>query len=206
MQPWWADLVAEIRATRDISTENKLSKIIDKSLESLNNSLENGEPKFNRKTGEIVMVPLPALTANKIANDMLSRQFDISQKRVDETAAKQTERIEDTLKMLAMEFARFNTKRTIDVQAKEITDAIYEKREEGLQEGTRVGSLAWEAAGTGRSEPGSPHNGEGGEGAQGGWEGRGSQDSDFEGREDHPWLDEESEGSDSPFQQIVPAQ
>jgi acetolactate synthase small subunit len=206
MQPWWADLVAEIKATRDISVDNKLSKIIDRSLENIQDQLEHGELKYNRKTGEVVRVPVSALTANRIANDMIGRQIDISQKRVEETAQKQTERIEDTLKMLAQEFARFNTKRTVDVVAKEITDAIYEERKEGLREGTQVGPREWPSEGPGGEESSSSHHGEGGEGEQGGWEGRGSQDAYLQGWEDDEGESAEFESADSPQQPFIPAQ
>lgn len=203
MQPWWADLVAEIKASRDIQVDNKLSKIVDRALDTVQDQLENGELKYNRKTGDVLRVPVSALTANKIANDMLTRQVDISQKRVDESAAYKTEKIEDTLKMLALEFAKFNTKRTIVVQSQEIEDAVYAQREAGLQKGTPVGSLPWTPEGSRGAESSSPDHGEGGEGTQGGWEGRGSQDSDFEGWEDYSEESEEFESADSPQQSFI---
>lgn len=204
LEPWWADLVAEIRSSRDIQVDNKLSKIVDKALETVSDRLENGDIKYNRKTGLVYREPIQAITAHKIGNDLISRQIDISQKRVVETAEKKTEKIEDTLRLLALEFAKFNTKRTIDVVAKEITDAVYDQREAGLQERESFVRLQTrskeEESGEERS---SERTYETGSGTQGGWDGRGSSDSSEQG-----WLDEddEFESEDSSFQQIVPAQ
>lgn len=202
MEPWWADLVAEIRVARDIQVDNKLSKIVDKALDTVQDRLENGELRYFK--GAIVRTPISAGTAHKIGNDLISRQVDISQKRVVETAAQKTEKIEDTLKLLAQEFARFNTRRTIDVNAKEITDAIYDERKEGLQE--RESPLRLEAGSqeeTGRTQLSPQGNDESGSGTQGGWDGRGSSDSSEQG-----WLDEplELESEDSSCQPFLPAQ
>ncbi len=202
-QDWWADLVAEINASRNIQTNNKLQKIVDKSLEAVEDRVSNGEFTYNRKTGDIVRTPVSALTAHKIANDLITQQNNLMQQRANETAAHRTEKIEDTLKLLAVEFAKFNTGRTINVQAKDVSDAIYEEREAGLREGTEVGSLPWTPEGSRGAEQSPSDHGEGGEGTQEGWDGCGPQDSYLEGWEDH---EDESEGSDGPQQPFLPAQ
>lgn len=131
--PWWADLVAEIRASRDILVDNKLSKIVDKTLNLVEDRIDNGDIVYDRKSQEIVRKPLSAAVAHKIGNDLISRQIDISQKRVDETAVQKTEKIEDTLRLLAIEFARFNTRRTIDVEVKDVSDAEFTRKTEALE-------------------------------------------------------------------------
>jgi hypothetical protein len=42
-QPWWAEVVAEIKASRNVVVDSKLSKIVDKSLEMIEDRLENGD-------------------------------------------------------------------------------------------------------------------------------------------------------------------
>lgn len=147
-EEWWAELVNEIKAARDTKVDNKLSKIIDRSLSIVDDRLASGEIKVNKKTGDVYREPVSALTAHKIGNDLISRQIDISQKRVEETNSRKSEKIEDTLKMLALEFAKFNTKRTINVQAKDVSDA----NERTMGQNVSRGETRLQTSDTGASE------------------------------------------------------
>jgi ribosomal protein S8E len=183
IEPWWKDLEAEIKASRRIQTDTKLAKIVERSLETVADRLENGNFKYNRKTGEVDRIPISALEANKIASDMLTQQNILAKQEVLETTAQQAQSVQDTIKLLFNEFAKFNTKRTVEVVATEVTDAVHDQREEGLQEAVRP--LRWETGEHSQEEPdqsSESSDGEGGSSPQGGWEGRGSQDPIVEGR------------------------
>lgn len=131
---WWKELEAEIRASRQIQVDNKLSRLIDKSLETISDRLENGELKYNSKENRLERIPVSLLTANKVANDMLTRQNELSKMVVAETSTEANQSIKDQITMLAAEFAKFNTKRTVDLvdaKAADISerdvDAIHEE-------------------------------------------------------------------------------
>jgi transposase-like protein len=136
-QDWWKELEVEIKAARRLQTNSKLSKIVDKALATVEDRIENGDIVFNRKTNELERIPVSALTATKVANDLMQRQEALEKISVAEIQQDKTQTIQDQLKLLADEFAKFNTKRTINVQATEVIDAVYDERKEGLQEGER---------------------------------------------------------------------
>lgn len=179
---WWKDLEAEIRATRHVKVDNKLSKIVDKSLAAVEDRIDNGEIKVNRKTGEVFREPVSALTANKVANDLLMRQNEFSKRTIEETSSQKQATIADQIAELAKQFEQFNKARTVTVVAKEVTDAVPKEREKGLQEGVREvpgeAGPDQESSGEELCEDG---DGESWESDEGGWEGCGSQDSDLEG-------------------------
>jgi hypothetical protein len=136
---WWSQVVDEIKKTKSTEMNNKLSKIIDKSLSAIEDRLENGDFVFSQKTGEVLRKPVTIKDANTVAKDLLSHQI-----RVEEIANKIEERketIQETLKVLADEFAKWNrralnkTAETTDF--KELTNALHDQRETGLQEGSR---------------------------------------------------------------------
>lgn len=147
-QPWWADMEAEIRASRKAETNNKLDKLVNLALESVADRLENGDFRVNNKTGEVDRIPVAMKEANKVANDLLVRQRELDKDIKADTTNQVQLTMAEQLATLAQEFAKFNTKR---LNTGEVVDAIYEEREEGLQEGSSPIHLE---AGSGEEEDG----------------------------------------------------
>lgn len=135
-QDWWKEMEVQIKAARRSAVATKLNKIVDKALNLVEDRVENGDWRYNKEAEEFERVPLSALTANKIATDLLQRADAVEKLQQDETVVQNQQTIQDTLKMLALEFASFNKARTVNVDMKEVTDAIHEERKEGLQEGS----------------------------------------------------------------------
>lgn len=114
-EDWWKEIEEEIRNSRHLEVDTKLSRIVDKSLELLQDRLVNGDFVLNQKTGEVHRKPVSIRDANKIAGDMLARQAANEKlaKEVKDTNQRQT--IQDQLAHLAQEFAKFNGKAPIQV-------------------------------------------------------------------------------------------
>lgn len=135
-QPWWAELEDEIKREKTLSLNTKLSKIISKSLDILEDRLENGNTKMT-KDGTLVKVPVELKDAAKVTNDLLTRQH-ILEKTMDGGSIEASS-VQDTLEALKKEFSKWAKKEAIkdaiDIDVKE-QDAIHEERETGLQEGS----------------------------------------------------------------------
>lgn len=199
-EPWWDQLVREIKAAKRAEVDTKLSKIVDKSLATVEDRLDNGEWAYDKKTGEAFRKPVSLLTANKVANDLLQRQKDLSGMNVEESAQDKVQSVQDQIALLAQEFAKFNTKRTIDVVAKELPNAIHEEREEGLQAGKSSVQFTPGAGGqSSGEEPSSCGSDEKGFGEEGGWEGCGSPDPAEQGWDE---FEEQFEGDESEGQPL----
>ena len=130
IQPWWKDLEAEIRATQNIAMDNKLSTIIERSMEATMDRLENGELILNNKTGQLVRKPVSMKDAAKVATDFMTRQQVLRKEETDKPQVSQ-QSVTEQLAALAMEFAKWqkiSTAKTeaVDVESKEITDAFSE--------------------------------------------------------------------------------
>jgi hypothetical protein len=199
MQPWWADIVAEIKASRNLAVDSKLSKIVDKSLEMIEDRLENGDMVYNRKTGEVERRPVSLELINKVSKTAMEQQAAITTKESAETQTQMAQTINDQIRFLAEEFAKFNTRRTIPAP-QEIEDAVYVQRKARLQEATEVRLQAGEHPEEERGQQGSSDNGESWASAQGGWEGRGPHQAAEQGWEDD---EEQSEGSISSHQSFI---
>jgi len=181
-QPWWKEFEFEIANSKRTKTNNKLSKIVDKSLDLLEDRLENGEMVLNNKTGELIRKPVQVRDLNQVLNNVLTRQEALEKQKKEQSVLQQQESVADLLKQLAGEFAKFNGSKkpeiidVEDAQIKEQDHSIHEKRPQdgeissGLQEREREVQLQ---AGT-SEESGSPKPSafgivEGGISPQGGW-------------------------------------
>lgn len=167
IQPWWKDLENEIRATQNIALDNKLSKIVERSMEVTMDRLDNGEFILNNKTGELVRKPVAMKDAAKVATDFMTRQQVLRKEENDQPQISQ-QSVTEQLAALAVEFAKWQKKEkikeeAIDIEPKEIVDAVSEEWKEGLQEGIGVGTQeeTQSSEGPGGEEFSSEYDGEG---------------------------------------------
>lgn len=142
---WWPTMVAEIRATQRAKTGQRLTDIIQSSLEVVSDRLENGDIVLNNKTGELIRKPVSLKDAATVTNNLMTRQLQMEEiaDKMENTSVS----VNETLKLLATEFQKWSKRITRDkaqdIDFKEQINAIHEERETGLQEGS--GTLHLEA-------------------------------------------------------------
>lgn len=135
---WWPTLVDEVKSTRRAELNSRLGAVVEGALAKVQDRLENGDFILNNKTGEIVRRPVNMKETARMLNDILNTQIKLE--KADQEAVQSPQSMPDLLKTLASEFAKFNrrqeNKNVIDVEFKEVKDAVHDKREAGLQEGS----------------------------------------------------------------------
>lgn len=125
---WWPDMVDQIRRQKKNKTNESLTKIIESSLEVVQDRLENGDFVLNNKTGEIVRKPVSVKDANQIAASLLQRQQVLED--FIEKNDKTQDTVQEVLAQLAGEFKRWNKSGATDVAFKEKNLAIHDQRRE----------------------------------------------------------------------------
>ena len=144
LQPWWQEMVDTIQTESDQELDSKLSKIIDRSLDAVNERLEGGEFILDSKTGTVKRVPVKLKDVHRVAVDLLDKRDLLRikpQEKVEQAATI------DILKKLAGQFAEWakvHIKEPKVIEG-EVLHALHEKREEGLRDGVQQISLAQEA-------------------------------------------------------------
>lgn len=140
--PWWKDLENEIRNEEDSEMDTKLSKIIKKSLDAVEDRLDNGEMILDSKTGKVLRIPVKLRDVHKVGVELIDKRNVIRGKP---TSITQKVTMEDMMSKLADEFKKWAQLVKPDTQQVETIEgefsAIYEEREEGLREGIRGVSL-----------------------------------------------------------------
>lgn len=121
---WWPRLVEEIRASRRNIKSNKISDLIDVSLEAMADRLENGEYVLNNKTGQVIRKPCSLRDINAMTNNLLARQMQLEEltDRMENTSSN----VQDTLKTLATEFAKMANKMAAKQQVVDVVERVDE--------------------------------------------------------------------------------
>lgn len=127
-QPWWKDLEAQVRATENIQTDSKLTKIVDKSLDAVIDRLENGEFFYNKKTGMVMRQEASLRDVAKVGVEFLTKRELL---RGNATERKETTQVSvaEQLKELALEFSKWSGKKQPLEVVVDITD-VEPKEEE----------------------------------------------------------------------------
>lgn len=129
--PWWKDIELEVIASRRVASGNKLAKIIDKSLDVIDDRLENGDFVLNNKTGELIRKQVTLRDASTAANALMQRAAIIEKLNRDEKVAETAVSIQDQLASLAAEFAKFNNRSKANATDAEFTEVVEQPRESG---------------------------------------------------------------------------
>jgi len=138
---WWKELEKQIRSEEEQQLDAKLTKIIDKTLEKLVDSIENGEHIYDQRTGKIKRMPAKMRDLNNAFNTILDKRQLIRKQptKIVEQTSTATQ-----LQQLADSFAKFVQKKVDDlpdmhyiegetvIQQADGTYAIHDQRKEGL--------------------------------------------------------------------------
>lgn len=140
-QDWWKEAEHDLRRQSRQELSGKLGQIIKTALKVIEDRLENGDFVYDNKQGKMVRKPINAAVAHAIASQSIDRSALLERLQREDTMLENQDQMQDRLLKLYEEFKRFNKAKTIpgvkggDPESTEVenTDAIHEKREEGLQ-------------------------------------------------------------------------
>ena len=128
IQPWWGDLLERVKVEKDVELDSKFTKIIDKTLDRVVDSIEHGDSVLRKKmdkdgiwSDEIVKVPMKG----KEAAGITAQIFDKRQL----LRGKPTARVEvlsqkEQLKELRDEFRRFAGAKVINAEVQPVQSNV----------------------------------------------------------------------------------
>jgi hypothetical protein len=144
---WWIELMDELKQIKRSKTGAKLAEIIEVGTDLIMDRLKHGDIVLNNKTGELQRKQVSLRDAAQAVNNLITRQIQMEE--LAEKLVHRKESIQETLKLLSKEFAKFSKEQAKaqaqDVPFKEIVYAVHDERETGLQEGS--GEVHFEASG-----------------------------------------------------------
>ena len=135
---WWRDIHKDIQSEDKQQLDARLSKILDKTLDSMMDRIENGEFVYDQKTGSLKRSPAKLRDVTTAMNTVLDKRNLIRKEptKIVEQTSTQTQ-----LQNLADQFAKFvnaNTLKREDVDIHSLVqqeDGTYGPEEENSSEG-----------------------------------------------------------------------
>ncbi len=111
---WWKELSDQIKAEGRVKLSGRLQKIVGRTLDQLEDRIENGDFILDSKTGQIVRKPLMARDLTRITTDFMASSQKLESVTKEEATV---QAIEDRLKLIAENFASFAKKvRKVEVE------------------------------------------------------------------------------------------
>lgn len=124
---WWKELVEDLKTEENIQLTQKLRKIAEKSLEVLEDRLQNGDYVLDKQTGKLVRKPVNLRDTTLAYNSLHDRRQKLLEKKEDKQENKQ---VMDRLSALAQKFEEIANRK----QPIQVTDVMFvEKSEEVLE-------------------------------------------------------------------------
>ena len=120
---WWKDVEQDLRIQEDLQLSKRLQKIVTKSLDVVEDRLESGDFVYDQKTGQMRRKPVAMRDAHKVMMDLNQRRETLVDRHISNESVTQ-DKIEQTLKNLADEFARIANQVT-SKPAVEVTDVLF---------------------------------------------------------------------------------
>lgn len=115
-QPWWKQLVLDIRNEDNLQLDSKLAKVVNKSVEALLDRVENGDFQYDQRTGELIRKPISARDASTVTRDMIDRRELLQGKK--EVQVDNSRKMEERLLKLAADLTQF-------AKPKVVTEIVY---------------------------------------------------------------------------------
>jgi hypothetical protein len=111
---WWKELADQIKAEGRVKLTGRLQKVVSRSLDQLEERIENGDWVLDSKTGQLIRKPLLARDLTRITTDFMDSSRKLDSVTKEEATA---QAVEDRLKLLADSFASFANKvRKVEVE------------------------------------------------------------------------------------------
>jgi len=124
---WWKDLEKELKAEETIVLDQHMKKLVNKSLNIIEDRLEKGDWDYDRKTGKLSRKPVTIKDALAVQTSLQNQRQDL--KTVENYVVAQ-EGINDKLAKLAKSFEEFANKPVVEVTDVIVGTVVEENKEE----------------------------------------------------------------------------
>ena len=111
---WFKQSCLKLQSEDVQQMDSNIRRIVEKALKTVEDRLDKGDAQYDQKTGDIIRIPVKAHVALKITTELMTKQEKLRENPLKEEVEKT---IDDRLKHLSQEFARFASMKTIDVEA-----------------------------------------------------------------------------------------
>jgi hypothetical protein len=132
-QPWWKELEQQIHDEDNQELDSKYTRIIRKTLDVVEDRIENGNFQFDPKTGRVIRIPVNLRDTHRVMADLVTQRRVIRNEPVAQAAS---ETVNDKLVKLAETFAQMALGKAADDGMK-VVGECYENELTGTEQTTQ---------------------------------------------------------------------
>jgi len=123
-QSWWDELVAEIYSRDAQKKSSKISRIVDKALDLVQDRLDHGDYMYDPKSGKVIRTPVKLRDLNNATNTLIEKQELLKKRTLDKVDRVDQKTHLEQLAQKFVEFAKASNKKTntIDNTSGDIVD------------------------------------------------------------------------------------
>lgn len=124
---WWKEIEGELRIQDEMQLSARLKKIVEKTLDAVDDRLDHGDYVYDQKTGQMRRKPVSMKDAHKVAMDLVDKRDKILNRHQPDASEEQ---MNDKLLKMMKQFADFaqgklvqnSTVEAEDVEVKMVSD------------------------------------------------------------------------------------
>jgi hypothetical protein len=119
MEPWWTEIMQRVRSDKNDELDTQITKIIEKAMKEVEDRLQNGEYVYDGRSQSMVRIPVKTVDAVRTVNTLFDKRALI---RGEPTKRTEQTSVNDKLKKMAEEFAKFAKARTVNGKSETISE------------------------------------------------------------------------------------
>lgn len=101
---WWKEIEGELRIQDEMQLSARLKRVMEKSLDAVDERLEKGDYVYNQKTGEMRRKPVSMRDAHKVSMDLIDKRNLLLNRNKPDASEEQ---MNDKLLKMMKQFADF---------------------------------------------------------------------------------------------------
>lgn len=121
---WWKEIEGELRIQDEMQLSARLKRVMEKSLDAVDERLEKGDYVYNQKTGEMRRKPVSMRDAHKVSMDLIDkRNLLLNRNKPDASEEQMNDKLLKMMKQFA-DFAqgKLDKNNIVDIQIKETNE------------------------------------------------------------------------------------
>lgn len=127
-QEWWPQIIDRIQSEEDDELDVKFTNIVKKSVDQINERIDNGDFFFDQKAGEAVKVPVKAKDLGVIASIFMDKRDLIRRKAKSNVEEASTRELLNQIANTVRDFVKNTKQKTIDGEVTRVDTGIETSR------------------------------------------------------------------------------
>jgi len=144
---WWKEIEGELKTQDELQLSARLKRVMEKTLDAVDDRLEHGDYVYNQKTGEMRRKPVSMRDAHKVSMDLIDKR-DLLARRNQTDASE--EQMSDKLLKMMKQFADFAQGKLVENNTVEAEDV--EIKDNQMVQDSGISSEVLSPSGDGSSD------------------------------------------------------